>query len=72
MCIRDRFQVAVVGPFGLYPRSESWEATNKDGRFRLRLLRGVRHRFTTVDKFGLERLVCEAVVDGTPVHLVEP
>ena len=70
--LETEFQVAVVGPFGLYPRSESWEATNKDGRFRLRLLRGVRHRFTTVDKFGLERLVCEAVVDGTPVHLVEP
>lgn len=70
--LETEFHVAVVGPFGLYPRSESWEATDKDGRFRLRLLRGVRHRFTTVDKFGRERLLFEAVADGTPIHLVKP
>lgn len=70
--LETEFHVEVVGPFGLYPRSGSWEVTNKDGRFRLRLLRGVRHRFTTVDKDGRERLVFDAVADGTPVHLVEP
>ena len=70
--LETEFHVAVVGPFGLYPRSGSWEVTNKDGRFRLRLLRGVRYRFTSVDKDGRERLVFDAVADGTPVHLVEP
>jgi hypothetical protein len=38
----------------------------------LRLLRGVRYRFTVPDARGAAAVVHEQVIDGTPVRIVLP
>jgi protocatechuate 3,4-dioxygenase beta subunit len=64
--------VEAVGPHGPYPMSGSAEETDSDGQFRLRLLRGVRYRFTVPDEDGAAAVVHEHVIDGTPIRIVLP
>lgn len=66
------FRVEVLGPRGPYPRSASEEDTLSDGRFRLRLLRDVRYRFTTTDETRSRRATIDVVADGSPIRLVRP
>lgn len=64
--------VEAIGPHGPYPMSGSGEDTDRDGRFSLRLLRGIRYRFTVPDSDGLPAVVHDQVADGTPIRLVLP
>ncbi len=62
--------VEIIGPLGPYPKSGSHEESDSAGRFRLRLIRGARYRFTVVDANGNRPTMIEAVADGSPVRLV--
>jgi hypothetical protein len=64
--------VEAIGPHGPFPMSGSAEEAGRDGHFRLRLLRGVRYRFTVPDAGGAAAVVHEQVIDGTPVRIVLP
>lgn len=64
--------VEAIGPHGPYPMSGSGEDTTSDGRFRLRLLRGVRYRFTVPGADGAPAVVHDQVADGTPIHIALP
>jgi protocatechuate 3,4-dioxygenase beta subunit len=63
--------VEAIGPHGPYPMSGSAEDTASDGRFRLRLLRGVRYRLTAIGTDGA-RVTVDQVADGTPIRIALP
>ncbi len=70
--VEDGIFVEAVGPHGPYPSSTSIEETGPDGRFRFRLMRGVRYRLTVSGGAGVAAVVRDYVADGTPIRLVLP
>jgi hypothetical protein len=63
------FHVAVLGPWGPYPSSGSWESADASGRFRIRLIRGRRYRFIVPSGAGDRTTTLDILIDGSPLRL---
>lgn len=70
--VESAFRVEVLGSFGPYPRSGSTEESDASGRFRLRLFRGIRYRFSFPGPDDAALVTVDYVADGTPIRLVVP
>ncbi|MBP7779184.1 MAG: carboxypeptidase regulatory-like domain-containing protein [Acidobacteria bacterium] len=70
--VESTIHVEILGPLGPYPRSGSMEESDAAGRFRLRLIRGRRYRFTAIDSGEARQATTEVVADGLPIRIVLP
>lgn len=70
--VESAFRVEALGSLGPYPRSGSTEVSDANGRFSLRLFRGIRYRFSPFGPDDEAAVTVDYVADGTPVRLVVP
>lgn len=70
--VESAFRVEVLGALGPYPKSGATAESDTSGRFRLRLFRRLRYRFSLFVPSDAASATVDYVVDGTPIRLVEP